>query len=116
LHIAIEQGESNFLDIQNRQRFGLVPGRRGWRLDRPAFRLRQHEPVRLVDEPREAVLLLALRGLGRAFHRHRHTEGHSVLTLDDVSAQLFPTWERRQRPRLDATSEALTEGQQLIAE
>src|SRR5205823_2222308 len=116
LHVSIKAGEGLLGDVQRLERAALAPLGQLRRGERLPLGLREREPTRAIDKPRERLRRVVLAGLvGRpALAGDRHAERNGLLTLPDVAAAVLPCGERRQRSRLDAAGVALEQREQLI--
>jgi hypothetical protein len=99
-----------------------MPIPRGYRqkFDRLALRLRQHEPIRPIHEPRERLGLAVVIGVGGPIirrlplARHRHAQHNRLCALPHVSAFILPAHEGGDGSRRNSTFRTLHQREKLI--
>ena len=104
--VAFQRIELDFLDVQRRESPILVPRWNRCLGQRLAVRLRKHEPVRLIDEPRCRRGFLAAV-VGGALDGDRAAERDRLLAPPYVAVFFFPAYERGDRSGLNAPRQAL---------
>ena len=101
--VAVRRVEWDLGHVQRHQRASSVPRRNRHRWDLGALSLRQHEPVRPVDEPGiDARLVRLVVTVSRPCDRDRLTQCDRLLALADVPPEFLPAWKRRHRSGLHA--------------